>query len=338
MKIAELWHSLEVEATGLSSEGYLTRRVFPAGERDLKLAIETPSGSRMLMLRVRRNSSVQNLIFPKSSGFEVKRQVLPDDGPDYVTIQLVLKNQRFRDVFTALVQDVAEFITLVPVERDAIYAMVSRLRRWQLFLEQSSPDGLSEECQHGLYGELWVLQHIIIPQVGTTGVKYWTGSSGAAQDFQFPEYAIEVKTTVAQKPQKLFVSSEHQLDDSSGKEIVLLHLAVNLKPDAGETLPELIKDLRSSWNENPVFERLLFDAGYLDIHAQKYVYQRYSDQIATFYRVKSDFPRLIPAMLPVGVVEVRYAIQLSRCRSFVLSLADVLSRVRLFKVQGNENG
>lgn len=338
MTISELWKSLEAEAATVSSEGYLTRRILPSGKCDLSLAIETPSGIRMLMLRVQRSSSVQNITFPTSGGFKVRKRVLPGDETDHVTLQLVLKHKRFEDVFTALVQDVSELIAPVQVEREAIHEMVSRLRRWQLFLEQRNPEGLSKESQHGLYGELWALRQVVISQLGSTGVKYWVGPAGESQDFQFPEYAIEVKTTVTQSPQRLSISSEHQLDDSLSKEIVILHLAVDCNQGLGETLPEIIEDLRLCFgDENHTFEKLLFEAGYLEIHAPKYSHQGYSSQTASFYQVADGFPRLTPVSLPDGVTQVRYAIRLSRCQPFAVSETKVLSRVYSFRVEDSNN-
>lgn len=329
MKIDELWQALEADLKNNAvSDGYLTRRIIPEGKCDLKLAIEKPSGARMLLLRVQRDSLPGNLTFPESSGFEVRKGILPGDGETCVTLQLILKNERFQDIFTTLLEDVSAVIAFIPVERDAIDAMNSRLRRWQLFLEQYSPEGLSEESQHGLYGELWVLRQIVVSQLGISSVQYWTGPSRAAQDFQFPGYAIEVKTTVNQYPQKLFISNKNQLDESMAGELILLHLSVEARSGIGETLPEIVNNLRSSFSNNPDFERLLFEAGYLDIHAQKYAQPGYSNQTTTFYKVESSFPRLTPSTLPDGILEVEYAIQLSKCRDFTLAESEVLNRIR----------
>ncbi len=178
-------------------------RIFLEGQQDLRLAIEKPSGTRLLMMRIHRHSLATGMTFPDSNGFEVKRAVLPGDGEKYLTLQLILTNRRFQDIFTALVEDISANIASIPVESDAVQFMNSRLRRWQLFLERNGSDGLGEESQHGLYGELWVLRQHVLPQLGALGVEYWTGPTGAVQDFQFPGYAIEVKTTVTKQPQKI---------------------------------------------------------------------------------------------------------------------------------------
>ncbi|MBR8834022.1 MAG: PD-(D/E)XK motif protein [Stigonema ocellatum SAG 48.90 = DSM 106950] len=211
MRVQDTWKLLEEDRSSLSS-GYLTRRVLPEVKYDVFLAIELPSNTRLLMLRVKHSSVGKGTVFPKSSSFEVRRVALPNDSEAYVTLQLVLTNSRYSDIFTTLVQDIVDHLVPLADETNAVAEFITRLRRWQTFLEKHNPEGLSQTEQQGLYGELWFLRQVVIPQLGSRrGVQCWTGPRGTQQDFQFQSCAVEVKTTVAKQHQKLAIASERQL-------------------------------------------------------------------------------------------------------------------------------
>lgn len=327
MKIEETWNILESEGAGVTS-GYLNRRILPDSKRDLNLAIEKPSGTRMLMMYVDRLSIEKGLVFPSSSGFEVRRMIFA--GDDRIALQLVLANRRFKDIFTVLVQDIAENIAYIPVESDAISTLATRLRRWQLFLEKHEPEGLSDEFQQGLYGELWFLRQVILPNIGLNGVFYWLGPEAANQDFNFAGCAIEVKATVSQNPQKLSISNENQLDEISLNALFLIHLSLDIRK-GGETLPEMVESIRVvlevALASRDLFEKRLFQAGYLDIHAPKYDETVYSHRSSKYYRVEQSFPRIVSTDLKQGVMQVRYGIELISCQPYAIAESEVIKSI-----------
>ncbi|WP_019500896.1 PD-(D/E)XK motif protein [Pseudanabaena sp. PCC 6802] len=151
---------------------------------------------------------------------------------------------------------------------------------------------------------------------------------GKAQDFHFPHCAIEVKTTVTQQPERLTISNEQQLDDSGIETLLLLHLAFDIHSNEDETLPSLVESLRSLLQDftaaKMAFERSLFHAGYLDIHAPLYASTGYRHLSSSYFRVASGFPRLVPSDLVTGISHVRYAISLNACRPFAIAESEAL--------------
>jgi hypothetical protein len=241
----DIWQLLE-QGTGEASSGYLMRRILTDVQYDVFLALEKPSGLR-LMIRVRHRAIEKGIAtYPASSSFEVRRVLLNKEDKDHITLQLILTNVRYSDIFTTLVQDIVDHIATIPDEEKAVSAFLARLRRWQIFLEQHNPDGLSETAQQGLYGELWFLRQAVLPQLGTLrGVLSWSGPGATQQDFQFSGYAIEVKTTTSKQHQKLTISSERQLDDTGTGVLILLHLSLDARQGGGETLPSVVASMRS---------------------------------------------------------------------------------------------
>jgi Putative PD-(D/E)XK family member, (DUF4420) len=331
MIVEKTWHLLEQESSELSS-GYLTRRIFPEVKYDIYLAIEKPSNTRLLMLRFSSGCLDRKIIYPSSSSFTVNRIVLPQDGKDYGTLQLVLTNPRDQDIFTTLVQDIVNVLSLIPEGKAAVSAFIVRLKRWQSFLEKHNPEGLSTIAQQGLYGELWFLRQLVLPYLGLfSGTRSWTGPRATQQDFQFSGCAVEVKTTSAKQHQKLTIASERQLDDTGTGTIVLLHLSLDVRQGQGETLPAIVANIRALVADDTLakdeLENCLFEVGYLDIHASRYEETAYSIREYNYFKVENDFPRIIESDLRNGVGDVRYTISVAECKRFSIPASEVITLI-----------
>lgn len=331
MKIEDIWKLLEQDERNVSS-GYLTRRILPDVSYDVYAAIEKPLNTRLLMLRVNSTFLDRKTIYPASSSFVVNRIALPQDGEEYGTLQLVLTNNRYKDIFTTLVQDIVDYLASILEERAAISAFVVRLKRWQAFLEKNGPEGLSEIAQQGLYGELWFLRQIVFPNVELLkGLQCWTGPKGTQQDFQFSRCAVEVKTTSTKQHQKLAIASERQLDNTGAGIIILLHLSLDVRSDQGETLLDMIASVRAVVVNDLLaregLENRLFEVGYLDLHSSRYEKTGYTVREVNYFNVEQDFPRIIEADLRNGVGDVRYTISVSECKRFSINESDVVSLI-----------
>jgi hypothetical protein len=329
MKIEDIWKLLEQDERNVSS-GYLTRRILPDVNYDVYAAIEKPLNTRLLMLRVDSTFLDRKTVYPTSSSFVVNRIALPQDGEEYGTLQLVLTNNRYKDIFTTLVQDIVDYLAFISEEQAATAAFIVRLKRWQTFLEKNGLEGLSEIAQQGLYGELWFLRQIVLPNVTLfKGLQCWTGPKGTQQDFQFSRCAVEVKTTSTKQHQKLAIASERQLDDTGAGTIILLHLSLDIRTGQGETLLDMVSSVRLMVANDPLakeeLENRLFEVGYLDLHASRYEQTGYTVREINYFKVEQDFPRIVEADLRNGVGDVRYTISVSECKRFSIDESNMLS-------------
>ncbi len=198
---------------------------------------------------------------------------------------------------------------------------MGRIERWQRFLDRNAPDGLGQEAQRGLFGEIWFLKSYLIPVVGAQeAVGAWKGPNRIPHDFQLPAASVEVKTTVAKQHIKLEITSDRQLDDSHVPLLALFHLSL----DAGTTgvsLSELIGEVRGLLGVQAVresFEDLLIESGYLDVHADLYNEPHYHVRASHLFHVRQGFPRLIERDLPPGVGDLRYTVMLASCMDFLV--------------------
>jgi hypothetical protein len=331
MKIEDVWNLLDQDGSNTTS-GCLTRRILPEVNYDIYLAIEKPSNTRLLILRFKSALLDRKTTYPSSRSFVVNRIALQQDNEEYATLQLVLTNPRHKDIFTTLVQDIVDSLALVSEERAAVSEFITRLKRWQTFLEKNNPEGLSEIAQQGLYGELWFLRQVVFPNLESAkGIRCWTGPKATQQDFQFPGCAVEVKTTSSKQHQTLSIASERQLDDTGIGTIVLLHLSLDLRQEQGETLPETVASVRSFVAHDALakdeLENLLFEVGYLDIHATRYEKTGYIIREHNYFKVGADFPRIIESDLRNGIGDVRYTISVAECKRFSIAESEVIALI-----------
>lgn len=318
-----IWADLELHAGDAVRGGILTLRVLPESVFDFLLGVQVPENIRMFMIRIGRENVINQFSLPRSKGFEVQQSVLPEDRGHHATIQLILNDRRYQDIFSRLTEDIASICSRESSEKAMIQAFLMRLAMWQQFLDRYGAEGLSPAAQRGLYGELRFLHDYLIPAVGSAlAVPAWTGPNRAQQDFQISGIAIEVKTSAAKQHQKIPVASEQQLDDTGLDALYLYHLSLREVHDGGETLSMVVDKIREEMSGDSVasilFEDLLIRAGYLDEHRERYDETGYTDRIGQVFHVRDGFPRITEPSLVNGVGDVQYSVSLSTCIPFVM--------------------
>ena len=332
MQIEDLWKALETDATAgkTGASGWLLRLARPAADCPLFVGLELASRRRAVLLRLPSASVPVRRRWPRCKGLE----------PLAVTVGgsahfgMALKEARFADVFTALAEDLVRRVSDAGNPDEQALAFLGQLARWQRFLSASF-DGMSEEAQRGLWGELRFLREHLLPTIGVAAVRGWKGGERAHQDFQLESIAVEVKTTLAKQPQVVRITSERQLDDSGWATLILSVIALDARDGGGETLPGMVASLRANLAADTVareqFEDELLAAGYLDAHAVRYAERGYTLRAVGFFRVGTKFPRLVEADMPSGVGDANYALSVAACEPFALApedLHDILCGMR----------
>ena len=285
-------------------------------------------GTEALVLEVRTASIPPVDAYPEAAGFTVTVSPLEEGRAGSSRLVLALVEERFRDVFHSLVQDVVGVLGGVADEKGAVSAFTARLARWQAFLRQYGPDGLSLVARRGLFGEIEFLQRCLRSGSGVAGiVDSWKGYKGANHDFQFRRGNVEVKATSAVTPHAVHINNIKQLDDHGLESLHLCVVLVDEGEGGTESLPEKVEAIRKALG-TPVrwkFDECLVEAGYLDKHAGRYASPRYSLRGIRCFRVEDRFPRLLDPTIPRGVENVEYLLALAACGPFE---ADVDSVIR----------
>ncbi|WP_323760488.1 PD-(D/E)XK motif protein [Maricaulis sp.] len=202
------------------------------------------------------------------------------------------------------------------------FLIVKRMRRWQELFQRRKTKLLSRQQIIGLVGELVFLREVLNQfDDADAALRSWRGPYGDEQDFAIGDTIVETKTQLSTADQALKISSEAQLDTTSGP-IIVVHQTIASTERASPnslTLNEHVADIRSTLETaSPVaidfLEAGLLAAGYQE--RSEYDEEAWEPVTRTIFEIENDFPRLVPGNMQTGIERVRYQIMLDFCREF----------------------
>lgn len=322
MPALQTWHELAA-APGLKT-GWNARRLAATSSAGILLAVRNPDDVPALLVEVSTAAVPPVAEYPSAEGFQVFPESIVAGPKGRVRLCLMLANERYRDVFGVLVEDVVTDLGNRREEADVVRGFLARVRAWQVFMRRHGPSPLAVEVQIGLIAELLFLRDRLFRAMPVNAaIVAWMGPLGGPQDFMLPRVAIEVKASSG--VQEIKISSLAQLDTHLCQKPILLcwmDLTAGAEP-AGFSLPRVISELRETLNrEDPsalkTFQERLFEVGYLDAHEKHYEGRFYKLRATTFYAVSGAFPRIERDDVREGVVSCSYVIGLSGCEAFEL--------------------
>jgi Putative PD-(D/E)XK family member, (DUF4420) len=322
--MSRVWAELEAEP---GDRGLATKRVHPGSQSDLHVGLDLDSRRRQLIFERPWRPADTLPVFPATQAITCRSRLQP--GGRRMTITIELLDTSLSDVFTPLVEDLAERAAQATDHNAATAELASGLARWQHLLEQMGRDGLSTLERRGLAGELMVLVADILPHATPeAAISSWTGPLKANQDFQRPAIAIEVKVTTGQNPQGFIVANERELDVTGSGTLAVAHISLDERIGGnGSSLSQLVAAVRDRLAGHPFaldeFGARLARAGYWDSHQGLYHEPRYQVRASHFFQVRDDFPRIVEGDLRDGVGAVRYTVSISACAGFELDAADL---------------
>jgi hypothetical protein len=303
-----------------AGQGWLTRRYLSESRCGIFAAVSGESNLPALLIEASAQAIPAQMEHPSGRGFEVN--VIPiQPGPQgRVYLALQLAEPGYRNVFGTLVEDVAAAVAEATTEHLGVLAFVARLRIWQEFMRRHS-EGLSQDEQVGLFGELSVLQDVIFPHFAAgDAIRIWQGPQGGEHDFVFGGLSVEVKTTLRSPPVGFQVANLVQLDEARCGRLVLAFCGLVNSP-TGQSLPEFIANLSNAISSQDasagqlLLDRLLA-AGYVEDHAALYSERRYRLQELRLFEIQDGFPRLRANDVPAGVTDCSYQVDLAACEKF----------------------
>lgn len=247
-------------------------------------------------------------------------------------IRIMLEDECLLDIFAVMSADLVSIVAPQTTTALALRRAIDRLCMWQGLFERVPAEGLSEERQRGMLGELLVMERLLIPSLGSlAAAECWTGPDPAHQDFIRSGLAIEVKTSLAKRHARLRIANEKQLDERSHDNLLLAYLNLDESMAHGDSLPMVVERVRALAAGDPAASRILDDrllAGdYLDVHAPIYDRNRWRAGDTRYFRVEGEFPRLTDANLPAGVGDIGYSIIADDLRPYEIGYDEVAALV-----------
>lgn len=236
---------------------------------------------------------------------------------------LLLKEQGEWEIFLKLCNDLIDQVDSIQKEETVITVIINRLKRWQKLLINSVPNQLSPEIQMGLFSELHSLLHHVT-QLTTLkeAIHSWGGPESDIQDFVFAERALEVKSHRSNRGEFVTISNPYQLY-SVKKHFNLIVYALS-RTEQGQTISDLVDLIKTELEKEMLLKEIdLLDHktaqyGYFDLVHKDKLINFHIDKI-TSYELSETFPRVSIEHIPVGVRNLKYQIDLTKCEQYKVS-------------------
>lgn len=329
-KIENIW--LGLESDNFSHSGLLYKRYSAEVLPDVFIALKAPEKLRCIAFRISASFPFDANQWNRLK--DIKIETLTDERDKTKKFLLILLlNKQHKDIFSTLCEDLIFGVSEVTTEETLVEKLLERLAKWQSLFEKVGKQGLSDEAQRGLYGEIFFLRFFLNNKSDKDYcIKSWLGPEKSIQDFQYSNWAVEVKTTHGNNHQKIHITSERQLDDSIIEKIFLYHLSLDIRVGNGESLNSLIDGVSELLSDNTMasnlFKLKLLESGFYETHRPLYEERGYTIRQENLYRVSGNFPRITENQIPIGVGDVRYSIVLSESEEWRIDQETLLSEIQ----------
>ena len=202
---------------------------------------------------------------------------------------------------------------------DPLAQFIAQYKKWQRLLQRIGDGLLSSSVQKGLIGELLFLKERAKTDGMDAALKAWVGPEGADQDFNFESFWAEVKsTTIAGNT--VAISSLQQLDRTDAGILVVYYMdrttSKGLSTVSLASVVNEVEKLMTTEVQIKAFSCKLARLGFQDKDRSKYDTSRYRIAKHRYYSVTEEFPRLTKDMIPSGIVNAKYDLDLATISSF----------------------
>jgi hypothetical protein len=326
--ILEIWASIEQ-----SNETGLLKRLY-TNDSELYIYAVFQNPERHCGIALSFNKDIHIDISPFSNLRDLQITLMHDNS--FINNNLLvikLLHYQSRDVFAVMCENMLQSILSLRSEKQILRMIINQFEKWQALFEKLKGEGLSLLEQQGLYGELHFLQKFIAKQEAVAALNSWVGTNREVRDFQYSNWAIEVKTTAGNKHQKINISSERQLDETLLENLFLFHLSVEVAKKNGESLNTKVNIIRKALQDNVsalnLFSNKLLEIGYFEKHTHLYEEKCYQVRNENYYKIDGDFPRIREKEIRNGVGDIKYSIILAMCDEYSVSENQLFKAIKL---------
>ena len=177
-------------------------------------------------------------------------------------------------------------------ETQAVTAIQNRFHLWKKLFRKDTAR-MSEELAKGLLGELYFIEHYILPEKGAVAIEAWNGPNRLSKDFAFGDTWYEIKTTSASSTTVRIASIQQLSSNEIGHLVVVKVDAMgehfNATSVSVNGLIETILSTNITEQIKELFFGKLVQYGYIDAPCTN---TRYRIVSMAKYLVDGKFPRI----------------------------------------------
>lgn len=285
------------------------------------------TGHHLYIFQISNTSVIPDFNTNKFKGLAI--EVLDFDSHKELTI--ILLDIQLKDIFCLFIENILQEIQNCVTENEALVKTSNVILRWKKLFDKINFNGLTIEHQKGLIGELLLFNEFLKENYPIEDLlQCWTGPDNQDKDYIFGSIGIEVKLTSSKYP-TLKITNERQLDISNLAKLYLALYLVEEVKENGFSLYSLVEQTRKIIQSNHQalrqFNEKLILIGYLDDDAENYM-KLYALKKTNIYVITTDFPKIAPSNLAVGIYNTSYHIELSACERYMITIN---SPLELFK-------
>jgi hypothetical protein len=330
-KINQIWEEL---ANDISlAKGLLLRRYSVEVLPDFYIAMQYPE--KLCCFCISFSDTIEINISLFSNLQEIQVDLYPSTtqtGKNALVFKLL--NFEHKDIFKVLCEDLIASTLTETNEIKLVKEILNRFEKWKTLFNKIGLQGLTPEEQRGLFGELYFLRkYLQMNSSFSEVINTWIGPEKQVTDFQNGTWAVEVKTTHGNNHQKVYISSERQLDTTNLNNLFLYHISLEQMQNSGETLNNMVDSVLGILETDTLaqnkFKSKIYEVGYFDMQRSLYEGKGYFIRQDIFYKVDNDFPRIQENEMRVGVGDVKYSIILSQCSYFIIDENVVFNNANL---------
>ena len=301
------------------SPGHAMRKIICRSGINIIFSVHSQTGMRAAYFSI--GTSVVKKQFPHWKGINIEIVKIPDYSTDENYVGMTQLPLSAGYIFEIVVEDLRLELDKAISPSDALPILTAVLTKWKEFFQASKDLLMPPERQQGLYGELLFLEECL-DELGYSSVTHWAGSDNETHDFYINTHAVEVKTTSVQAPYHASISSEYQLDDHDVSGVLFLRFyALRKSQSSGEKLQDIIMRIRKKlFDKTSILQQFnskILKYGYLD-EVSEYYTAGYFIRDHYYFKVFSNFPRLVKQNMPNGVADLTYSVSISQCIPFAI--------------------
>ena len=240
-----------------------------------------------------------------------------------IELCLKLDSEEDWEIFYVLCKDLITTVDSYECDVDKLIKLKNRLKKWRNLLANKGRLSMSIEKQMGLFSELYCLSNIIAAKKGyEVAIDSWVGIDKDKQDFNLDTMALEVKSHRVSKGNYANISSVGQLYTEKDK-LYLVSYGLTIS-DIGQTIDDLYNNIVEKVDElyAECLKMKLFDTGWITNFSEQKK-EHFIVDTEKIYYVDELFPKINRDSIDSIINEVKYKIDLSRCKKYIKSVDEV---------------